>query len=310
MIEAARNLADFYEMLAARTGDSEAQAFLDGLTARERAHTQAIEVLALETTDRALPLSAERYVDSASTLPAWRFVEGISYAQAIDVALDAASHAALLYGALSDSAGEPIGTLFRGLAEQQEAHVDQLLALRMRPRSGVWNYRDVTRTDVKTGIRNGIAAELAAARVHAELSVRSRDRTARVFLGQLALEEEAQAADLESLVRDNTRWSLPRRAEPHAKTIKLPAFIELPDTITLAFALEHALHTQTRGARYYRILASLESEAASALDVFARAQEDQLTALIDRRNTYWFTRAEGMPSLIEEQIDRLLKSQS
>lgn len=310
MIEAARNGAEFYGHLAGRTGDSEANAFLAGLAARERAHAQAIEVLALESTDRALPRFADRYVDHESTTSAWRFVEGITYSQAIDVALDAASHAALLYGALADSAAEPMRSLLSGLAEQQEAHVEQLVALRKRPRAGVWNYRDVSRSDVKTGIRNGIEAERAAARVHAGLSVRSADRAARVFLGQVALEEEAHAEELVVLAREQTHWTLPRRAEPHAKTIKLPAFIQLPDTITLAFALEHALHTQTRGARYYRILASLDSEAAPALDAFARAQEDHLTRLIDRRNTYWFTRADDMPSLVDMQIDRLLKDKS
>lgn len=307
MIEAAIVAARFYSHLAGKTGDTEAKAFLEGLVARERAHAEAIEVLALEMTDRPLPLFADRFVQTATIVPEWRLVEGVSYAQAIDVALDAASHAALLYGALADGAAEPAAALLRGLAEQQEAHVDQLTALRMRPRAGLWNFRDVNLTDVKTGIRNGIAAELASARAHTELSLRARDRATRIFLEQLALDEEGHATELASMVTRHTRWQLPERAEPHAKTIKLPAFISLPDHITLAFALEHALHTQSRGARYYRILAGLESELAVALDVFARGQEDHLSQLIDRRNTYWGTRASGVPSLLEDQIARLLK---
>ena len=139
MIEAARVAAGFYGILAESTKDPEARAFLEGLVSREKAHAEAVEMLALETTDRALPPYAEHYVDTANTTPDWRFVEGISYPQAIDVAVDAASHAALLYSALADGAPDPVRGLLQGLADQQEAHVENLLALRTRPRAGAWD---------------------------------------------------------------------------------------------------------------------------------------------------------------------------
>ncbi len=306
MIEAARVAAGFYGLLAESTRDPEAAAFLEGLVSREKAHAEAIEMLALETSDRALPPYADRFVDAASTTPGWRFVEGISYAQAIDVAFDTACHAALLYGALAEGAPEPVRGLLHELAEQQEAHVAQLLELRKQPREQSWYFRDVARSDLPQAIRNGISAELAAARFHTDLGIRAKDRATRIFLEQLALEEEEHAEELEVIVLDKSSWTLPAEAEPHARTIKLPVSLEMPRTITLAAALELALFAQTRGARYYRVLASVASaEVAPALELFARDQEDHLTQLIVRRNTYWSTQALDVPSMTPAQIARL-----
>jgi len=308
MIEAAQVAAGFYGLLAENTGDAEAQAFLEDLVSREKAHAQAIEMLALETTDRALPPYAERFFDASNVAPGWRFVDGISYAQAIDVAYDAASHAALLYGALADGSPEPVRSLLQELATQQEAHVERLLALRKRPRDETWSFRSVMRSDVRQAVRNGIAAELAAARFHTALGARAKERAARIFLQQLALEEEAHAEELEILVLDKSNWTLPAEAEPHAKTIKLAASLELPGEVSLPAALEHALYAQTRGARYYRVLASLAApDVAPALEAFALDQEEHLAQLIARRNTYWTTQADDVPSMSAEQLARLLE---
>ncbi len=306
MIEAARVAAGFYGLLAESTRDPDAAAFLEGLVIREKAHAEAIEMLALESTDRALPPYADRFVDAAGTTPDWQFVEGISYGQAVDVAFDAACHAALLYGALADGASDPVRGLLHELAEQQEAHVSQLLGLRKQPREPRWYAGGAVGTDLPQAIRNGISAELAAARFHTDLGIRAKDRATRIFLEQLALEEEEHAEALEVIVLDKSSWTLPAEAEPHAGTIKLPASLDLPATITLAVALEHALFAQTRGARYFRVLASVASpDVAPALELFARDQEEHLTKLIARRNTYWSTRALDVPSMTPAQIARL-----
>ncbi|MFW5739989.1 MAG: hypothetical protein ACOC1F_06450, partial [Myxococcota bacterium] len=271
------------------------------------AHAEAIEMMALETTDRALPPYAERFVDTAGITPEWRFVEGICYEEAIEVAFDAASHASLLYSALADGAPEPAAGLLRGLAEQQEAHVNRLVALRQRP--SVWTFRKLGRMDVRQGIRNGIAAELAAAQFHAALGSRATERPARIFLQQLAIEEEAQAEQLEVLVLEKLDWSLPPEAESQASTIKLAAFDELRGPVSLAAALEHALFSQTRGALYYRILAGLAPpEVAPHLERFAHDQEEHLAQLIARRNTYWVTHAEDVPSMSADELNRLLRT--
>jgi rubrerythrin len=306
MMEAARVAARFYGMLAESTRDVEAEAFLEGLVARENAHAEAIEMLALETTDRALPPYADRFVNNANITPDWGFVEGITYHQAIDVALDAASHAALLYGALADGSPEPARRLLLELESQLEAQVNQLIALQKRPGGKTWSFRNVARSDVRQGIRNGIAAELAAARFHTELGASAKDRAARIFLQQLALEEEANAEQLEILVLDRSDWTLPVDPEPHAATIKLFAPLDFSDDVSLATALEHALYAQTRGARYYRVLASLASpDVAPGLELFAREQDEHLTQLIARRNTYWTTNADDVPSMTAEQLARL-----
>lgn len=305
MIETARVAAGFYALLAENTGDTEAKAFLEGLSTREKAHAQAVEMLALESTDRALPPYADRFIDTAGITPDWRFVEGISYPQAVDVALDAASHRAMLLSALADGAPEGVRDLLQSLADQQEAQASQLAALRATPPS--WSFRGVGRMDVRQGVRDGIAAELAAARFHAELGLRATERAARIFLQQLAVEEESQAEALEVFVLERSDWTLPEGARPHADTIKIGAFGELRSAVSLGAALELALFAQTRGARYYRILASLAPAAvAQDLERFAQDQEEHLAQLIARRNTYWTTHAEDVPSMTAKDLSRIL----
>lgn len=308
MIQAAKVAAGFYGVLAESTRDAEARAFLEGMVSRERAHAEAIEILALEMTDHSLPAHADNYVDLAHVVSEWRAVDDISYAQALEVVFEASSHAALLYGALADGAPVEARALLEGLAAQQEAHVDRLTALRRGPAVGMWDFRALSPTNVRQGLRNAIRAESAAAGFHTALGARASDRTARIFLEQLALEEEANAEQIEIIVLEKADWALPVDPEPHAETIKVPARLKSPHDVSLPVALEHALYAQTRGARYYRVLASLATGAiAGDLDRFARDQEDHLTQLIARRNTYWSTHADDVPSMRADDVARLAK---
>ena len=120
-------------------------------------------------------------------------VEGISYAQALELVFEASSHAALLYGALAEGAPHAARALLETLAEQREAHVDRLLALRRGPKSGLWDFRSLAPTNVRQGLRNAIDAEKSAVRFHAALGARATDRAARIFLQQLALDEDVNA---------------------------------------------------------------------------------------------------------------------
>jgi rubrerythrin len=308
MIDAARMARSYYHLLADSTHDREARVFLEGLVVREKAHAEALEVLALEMTDRALPPFPDRFLDCAQISSDWQFVEGISYGQAIDIAADAAAHSALLYGALADGSSEPVRALLANVAELQEAHAEQLLALRESPHGSSWSFRQVARTDLPQGLRNAIAAEQAAAHFHTLMRSHATTRVARIFLEQLALDEEATAEAVEILVLESCPWTLPATAEPHARTIKLPASVPLPREISLATALEHALFAQTLGARYYRVLVGLADDTiAPGLESIAHDQEEHLAKLIGRRNTYWRTEADDVPTMDPAALQRLLR---
>jgi rubrerythrin len=308
IIEASQVAAGCYGLLAESTRDVRAKELLESLVAREKAHAQAIEMLALEMTDRALPRFADRLVDMASAAEEWRFVNNITLEQAIEVAVDAASHSALVFGALADGAKEPIRGVLSNFADQQEALVSYLLGLRKSARRGpAWNLRQAARFDVRQGLRNGIEAENAAARLHTLMSSQAADRPTRIFLEQLALEEQGNAEALEILVLEHSDWALPPSAEPHAHTIKVAPGLEIPDPVRLPAALEHALMANTLGARYYRVLASVATGPIGVkLDGFAREQEEHTTALVARRNTYWRTQAADVPSASPQDLARLL----
>jgi rubrerythrin len=308
IIEAAEVAAGCYGLLAESTRDPGAKELLESLVAREKAHAQAIEMMALEMTDRALPRFADRLVDMASAAEEWRFVNDITLEQAIDVAVDAASHSALVFGALADGAEDPVRGVLAVFAEQQEALVNHLMGLRKSARRGpVWNFRQVARSDARQGLRNGIAAENAAARLHTLMSVKAADRATRIFLEQLAIDELGNAETLEILVLEHSDWVLPPSAEAHSHTIKVVPGLQMPDPVSLPAALEHALMANTLGARYYRVLASLATGAiAGKLDEFAREQEEHTAALVARRNTYWRTQASDVPSASPQDLARLL----
>jgi hypothetical protein len=306
MIEAAEVAAGFYGLLAESTRDAQAKGFLEGLVAREKAHAQAIEILALEMTNRALPPFADHHLDMAKTAPEWRFVNDISFNQAVEVAVDAASHSALIYSALADGAAEPVRGVLATVADQQEAHVSQLLKLR-KPTSPVWDFRRYARRDLRQSLRNGIAAEVACGRSHTYMTTRAADRPTRIFLEKLALDEQTNATDLEILVLEHFEGVLPESADEHATTIKMPTGLELASPIHLPSVLEHALVLQTLGTRYYRVLASIASgDLAAALDVFARRQEAHMAELVSRRNTYWRTQAVDEDTVPLDELMKML----
>jgi rubrerythrin len=307
MIEAAVVGAGFYGLLAESTRDVQAKAFLEGLVARERANGEALEIMALDMTNRALPPHADHNLDMSKTAPEWRFVDDISYDQAVEVAVDAASHSALIYSALADGTPEPARGVLSTFADQQEAHVAQLIGLR-KAKSPMWDFRRFARTDLRQSLRNGIAAEIAAARFHTSMIPRAEDRPTRIYLEQLALDENASATELEIVVLERFDGTLPTEADPHANTIKLPQGLDLPNPLSLAAVLEHALVLQTLGARYYRVLASLSTGAlAEAMDGFASQQEEHMAALVARRNTYWMTHADDVKTVPPEDLAKIMR---
>ncbi len=74
---------------------------------------------------------------TVETIPDWSYAEDISYAQALQVALEAEQHAELFYDAMADStSAKPVQDFFRQVAEGEAKHVQTVAALIERGRPG------------------------------------------------------------------------------------------------------------------------------------------------------------------------------
>ena len=128
-IEVELSAARFYENLAGNAADVPTRAFFEKLRQDEISHARAIEALGRELTDGRLPEAASEHWEIVETSPAWRQVEGITYEQALEVALESERGAALYYAALANAAAsKAVRAFFDELAQTENLHVRQILA--------------------------------------------------------------------------------------------------------------------------------------------------------------------------------------
>ncbi len=123
----------FYSLIASSTDDVEAKQFLEGMAALENKHAATIE----ESSKAVLgghPLedNADSDVDMIETMPAWKYADGVNFADAMQIAYDAENQAALYYDALSDCFEGEMRVFFRDLARTEEEHAESLARMRNR----------------------------------------------------------------------------------------------------------------------------------------------------------------------------------
>jgi rubrerythrin len=123
-IEVERGAARFYQSLASSAGDAEARAFLERMVSDEMAHAEALEQKSRELADGKLPDLPDFNMDRVEAIPEWRGVEGITYEQALNVALEAEQHAELFYDALADTAEGAVQEFFREMTKNEARHVE------------------------------------------------------------------------------------------------------------------------------------------------------------------------------------------
>lgn len=125
-VEAERAAARFYRALLPQCEDEETRSFIRSMAASEDAHAEAIEERGRALVQGELALHANIRVEAVEALPYWRMVERISFAEALNLALEAELQAALYYDALADYSPGPVAEFLRELSQEEEQHARAL----------------------------------------------------------------------------------------------------------------------------------------------------------------------------------------
>jgi rubrerythrin len=131
-IEVERAANRFYTLLGESTDDAEAKKFLEDMAEQEFRHAAEIEEMARKADAGELPVRADDNVEAVETAPEWAYVDGIAYADALAVALEAEQHACLYYEALADSTEGEIRNFFVNLGRMEQAHVEAIQTLQQK----------------------------------------------------------------------------------------------------------------------------------------------------------------------------------
>jgi rubrerythrin len=121
-VEAELHAARFYALLAESTDEPASRKFLEEMAGLERKHAADIERVGKDLVGGTLAAEADMDVTMIETLPEWRFLDGVTLAQALEIAIAAEDQAALYYDAFSDHLDEPAKAFFLDLARQEEEH--------------------------------------------------------------------------------------------------------------------------------------------------------------------------------------------
>ena len=125
-VEAELAAERFYRLLADSTDHDDSRAFLEEMASQERDHAEAIKKMGAEVVDGPLPEHAVGKVEGIETLPEWRFVDGISHVDALQVALAAERQAALYYDAIAECFTGDVRKLFDDLSKAEEEHAQRI----------------------------------------------------------------------------------------------------------------------------------------------------------------------------------------
>jgi len=126
-IEAELAAERFYRLLAESTDDEDSQAFLEEMAQQEKEHAKAIESMGAKVVEGDLPAHPTGEVEVIETLPAWRFVDDIPLADALEVALTAERQAALYYDAIAGAFTGEVRKFFEDLAQCEEEHAARIV---------------------------------------------------------------------------------------------------------------------------------------------------------------------------------------
>ena len=135
-VEAELASARYYALLAESTDEPGCRAFLMRIRERELEHAHDIEESGIEFIGR-LPPHANCSVEVVETLPEWKYVEGMSLDQALEVALLAEQSAALFYEALAEQLEGDGREFFRKLAATEHDHAAEIEEERERLSRGL-----------------------------------------------------------------------------------------------------------------------------------------------------------------------------
>jgi len=133
-IEAELAAARFYRLLAESTEDAEGKRFLEEMSVNEEQHAKAIELEGEKIATGPLARKADGEVDMIETLPEWKYADGITLGQALDVAYEAELQAAMYYDAFADHFHGHVQEFFRKLGATEEEHAKSIDQRRAKAR--------------------------------------------------------------------------------------------------------------------------------------------------------------------------------
>ncbi len=115
--------AYFYEQLASFTQDKQARGFFRKMAAQERRHGREIQDLADRLADGEIPDVPDVDVTKIETSDSWAKPGEITYARALEIALDTEMSALAYYRGLADQLRGEVLAFFKRQADLEEEHV-------------------------------------------------------------------------------------------------------------------------------------------------------------------------------------------
>lgn len=128
-IQSEEAAAQFYSRLAANTEDERARQLLMELSGDEKGHARDLRELAQRLVDGELPgtlLTGSASLESRSD---WQYAEGVSYAQVVELALEAERGVALFYSALADQTSGLVREFLEEMTRKELQHGKRLRQL-------------------------------------------------------------------------------------------------------------------------------------------------------------------------------------
>jgi rubrerythrin len=119
----------FYLRLADGCADEKGSAILRDIAAQERGHAATLEGLAVKLGAGELPERADDLVRGIETAPAGAHADGLAFAQALELAIEAENSAILYYDALATTSTGEASKFFEHMGKEEEGHAAAIRAL-------------------------------------------------------------------------------------------------------------------------------------------------------------------------------------
>ena len=128
-IEGERAAEKFYLKLAAAAREDGARAVLRQLAREELEHAEGLALVARRLVDGALPERADMPVAGIEDAPALVGADGLEFAEALAIAVEAEESAALYYDGLASSCTGAVAEFFGNVRGMEERHAERVRAL-------------------------------------------------------------------------------------------------------------------------------------------------------------------------------------
>lgn len=123
---------DFYTTLANTADDQQVVGFFKEMARAEASHAEALETLAEKLPGELSSLQGGGTLATAELVPLWESADGLTLAEAMDLAMEAEQHAQMIFEALAETNGGMVARLFAKLAAAEESHLRQLGEVRQQ----------------------------------------------------------------------------------------------------------------------------------------------------------------------------------